>query len=711
MKEELRNQLTTLLSTQERDQESVAKIDEAYEMAYEKHALQKRKSNEPYIIHPTAVAETLIKLNCDTSTICAGLLHDVLEDTNTSREEISGQFGEDVLELVDGVTKLGKLNFKSSEEAQASNFRKMLLAIATDMRVVLVKLADRLHNMRTLEHLRPEKQKAIAQETLDIFAPLANRFGLGVIKTELEDLAFKYLQSDDYIKVKSLVSGKKEEREQRIKNVIEKVQGILDEHGINAEIQGRAKHYFSIHRKIKKQGNEEIYDLLGIRIMVSNVKECYEVLGLIHDAFKPLPGRFKDYIAIPKSNMYQSLHTTVLGITGRPIEIQIRTHEMHSIAENGIAAHWNYKEKGASKKATDSEIEQLSWLRQLISWHTDLADAKEYLDTVKTDLFSQEAYILSPKGDIYNLPMQSSPVDFAYKVHSKVGDTCTGAIVNDKIVALDYKLKNGDVVEIITNKNSHPNLDWLHFVKTNHAKNRIKAWFKKQNRDLHITLGRESLEEEFTKAGYDKLNKSKELEEVAQKLNHKTVEDLLASIGCGDNSVAQIKGKLKDSKAIEVSDPTQSKARRAPKKGDDADIPDLDGLLYHIAKCCLPIPGEEVIGTVTKGKGISIHRADCKNVKQVEPERLMNINWDPKASKAYAANLTIEVIDRVGVVRDLLTLLADEEVNVRDFKVKERPNKTTAVLKVTSEVTGREQLHKLITAINGMSDVVRVERD
>ncbi len=709
MKEALQSKLIEKLKSQGRDDRSVTMISDAFEMAYEKHINQKRRSGEPYIIHPTAVAEILSELKCDAQTICAGLLHDTLEDTETTEQELEDKFGKEVMLLVQGVTKLSKLNFNSSEDAQANNFRKMLLAIASDMRVVLVKLADRLHNMRTLHHLNEEKQKRIAKETLDIFAPLANRFGLGAIKSELEDLSFKYLDPAKYEKVNELVNAQHAERDERLKELIKIVSEVLEANGIDAKVTGRAKHFYSIQRKIEKQGNEEIYDLLGIRVKVNSVKECYEALGVIHENLRPMPGRFKDYIAMPKSNLYQSLHTTVLGPRGKTIEIQIRTKEMHDVAENGIAAHWNYKESGKSAKANEKEAEQLTWLRQLITWHTDLEDAKEYLDTVKADIFSQEVYILSPKGDVYTLPPESSPVDFAYRVHTKVGDTCTGAKVNGKIVPLSYKLQNGDLVEIITSKNSHPNIGWMEFVETNQAKHKIKAWYKQQNREQHIAIGKDLLEDEFGKDGIEQFIKSKEFKEASEKLNYTDVEDLLAAIGSGDNSVAQIKGRLEPSKQQDNS-LEKLKARKAPTKGAEADIPDLDGLLYHIAKCCMPIPGEEVIGAVSKGRGISIHKIGCKNVKEIEAERLLEINWDAKENKSYPTSLNVEVYDRVGVVRDLLALIADANVNVRDFKVAGNPTNSTALLKIVVEVSGRNQILKLITAMDQMSDVLNVER-
>lgn len=711
------------LKKQRRSQADIESISKALSFSYKKHKGQIRKSGEPYIVHPVAVARILIELQADTPTVCAGLLHDVLEDTKTSIEEFQNEFGEEIYKLVDGVTKLGKLNFKSSKEAQANNFRKMLVAIAQDMRVVLVKVADRLNNMQTLEFLVPMKREQVARETLDIFAPLANRFGLGSIKAEFEDLAFKNLDEKNYSHIKTLVKSRKEEREKQLRIVQEKIKQILDSNHIQAEIQGRAKHFYSIYKKLKKSGYENfsdledlpLYDLLGIRILVKNVKDCYASLGLIHDAFTPVPGRFKDYIAMPKSNMYQSLHTTVIMPWGKPLEVQIRTHEMHEIAEKGIAAHWHYKESGHSSEANKKEIEKLEWIRQLLNWNLDLNDAEEYLELVKKDIFSQEVYILSPKGDIYSLPSRSCPVDFAYKVHSKVGDACIGAKVNEKIVPLNYKLQNGDMVEIITSKNAHPNLDWLSFCKTNQAKHKIKSWYKKQNREKHISIAYELFAERFGKEGLEQFIKSDELLKVAQRLNYKTTEDLLAAVGSGDNTVAQIEGKLQRFTKNKAENSTENlvdkfKTRRAPHKGNQAEIPELDGLLYNIGKCCMPIPGDDVVGVVSRGKGITIHRSDCHNLKQTEKDRIMEIQWKNHSDKNYLCAINIEVIDRVGIVKDILTLVADEGINVQDFRVKERPSSNTALLRVILSINSIERLKKISRSINNLSDVIGVER-
>jgi len=724
LKNELAKNLKNALTKHKRSEACATMVLKALDFSYEKHLNQKRKSGEAYIVHPVAVAISLLDLQCDTPTLCAGLLHDVMEDTLTTEEEFRNEFGDEIFELVDGVTKLGKLNFISSEQEQANNFRKMLMAIAKDMRVVLVKLADRLNNMETLEYLSPEKQQRIAKETIDIFAPLADRCGLHSVKTELEDLSFKYLQPEEYEKVKHLVSSKKNERESQVLIVQEKIKEILHNNNIPAEIKGRAKHFYSIYKKLKDpitgkisiEQDHQIYDLLGIRIIVSDIKTCYAALGTVHETFRPLAGRFKDYIAVPKTNLYQSLHTTVVTPYGKTIEVQIRTKQMNEIAENGIAAHWHYKESGGSNQAQNNELEELTWIRQLISWHTDVEDAQEYIDTVKKDILSQEVYILTPKGDVFTLPVDSTPIDFAYKIHSKIGDTCTGAKVNDKIVPINYKLQNGDLVEVITGKNAHPNLSWLNFVKTNQAKHKIKSWYKRQNKDRHLQIGKQMLEEKFGKESFEQFLSSHELETVAQKLNYKTTEDLIASIGCGDTSVAQIVAKLHDTQydldegRKNKFDLEKLKTKKASNQGDSADIPELDGLLYSIAKCCMPIPGESVTGVVSKGRGITIHKADCHNLKQVEKDRLMSIEWHTESGKTYPTNLSIHVIDRVGIVKDILTLIADAGINVTDFKVKERPDENTAILRIILNVGNKTQLNKIMTSINNMTDVLSTER-
>ncbi len=724
LRKKLISNLETALLKQNRKAEDIEFIKKAFDFAADHHEGQKRRSGEDYIIHPCAVAHLLIKMNCDYEAISAGLLHDVVEDTSAEVTELAKIFNPTVANMVFGVTKLNKLNFKSSEEAQATNFRRMLIETSKDLRVVLVKLADRTHNMQTLHHLKPEKQYRIAKETLDIFAPLANRFGLRNIQVELEDLCFKYLAPNDYAKVKEIVRNKKSLRQEQLEKLSQVIGEVLLKYNIKAEIKGRAKHFWSIYRKLRVKHKNfaddeelkdlQIYDLLGIRILVNEVAECYTVLGIIHDKFRPMANRFKDYIAIPKSNGYQSLHTTVIiPFNKKPLEVQIRTHSMHKIAEYGIAAHWSYKE-GAVINPNSAENKQLALIRQLVNLNSDASDDKEYFDGVKDEILKEEVYILSPKGDVVVLPERSTPVDFAYKIHSRVGDTCVGALVNEKMVPLSYKLSSCDMVEILTNKNSHPNLDWLNFVQTHQAKYRIKAWFRKQNKERHISIGEQMIFDRFGKSAGEKLIKSKDFSEAASQLNYKTAEDLIAGLGSGNHSIAQLQTKLDKQKPKDVQKQIeQIKPRKAPARGKEADIPELDGLYYNLAKCCMPIPGEIVVGVVSKGRGIIVHRADCENLNQVNPERIIKLNWNAKsekvAKKTYPANIKVEVIDRLGIAKDLLGVLADDQVDVLDLKVIRR-SQSAAVISLTVQIRGQDHLDSICNALYKFSDVINVER-
>ncbi len=692
----------------ERPDGDIDKVKKALDFACKLHIGQKRVSDEPYITHPISVAEILIELNCDTETICAGLLHDTLEDTDIDVLTLEKEFGSEIGRLVEGVTKLGKLNFISTHEHQAENFRKMLIAIATDLRVVLVKIADRLHNMRTLNHLPPDKQKRIGQETLDIFAPLANRFGLNKAKNELEDLSFFYLEPEKYKEVERLVIGDREYSEKKIKEIILKIETELKKSGIKAEIYGRPKHLYSIYRKMQRLGSKELYDLLGIRIMVERERQCYEVMGVIHDLLRPIPGKFKDYIAIPKPNMYQSLHTAVVGPHGRPVEIQIRTQEMHQIAEYGIAAHWKYKEAGKSTKADDMYDEKLSWIRQLIEWQTDLKDPEEYLDAVKLDFLSDEVFILTPKGDVIDLPRNSTPVDFAYRIHTDVGNRCTGAKVNGRMVPLSTTLKNGDIVEVVTGKNAHPSLDWLNYVVTSSTKNKIRQWFKKQHRDVHIQQGRDLIIAALGEDRAEELLASDNFIDAVGKLNRASKEDLLASLGCGDVTISQLKGKLKD--FLEEKKEEEETIQTLPVT-TEGEVAELEGMLHHLAKCCSPLPGEEIVGVVSKGRGITVHRYDCINLDGVEQDRIMPINWQGNKEKTmYTAALEVECIDRVGVSRDILNKVADDKINVRDLRVVTRTSNNTAVLKIVVEVSDLYDLRKIMASIIRVGDVLNVVR-
>ena len=703
------NQFLAKFAKLDRPEADFKKVQKALEFACKLHSGQKRVSEEPYVTHPLSVAEILIDLNCDTDTICAGLLHDTLEDTDINVIQLEAEFGPKISQLVEGVTKIGKLSFISTREHQAENFRKMLMAIALDLRVVLVKIADRLHNMKTLNHLPADKQKRIAQETMDIFAPLANRFGLNKAKNELEDLSFFYLEPEKYKEVERLVIGDREYGEKKIKEIISKIKTEMDKGGIKAEIYGRPKHLYSIYRKMQRYGSKELYDLLGIRIMVERERQCYEVMGIIHDLFRPIPGKFKDYIAIPKPNMYQSLHTAVVGPHGRPVEIQIRTEDMHQVAEYGIAAHWKYKESGTSTKADNLQDEKLSWIRQLIEWQSDLKDPEEYIDAVKLDFFSDEVFILTPKGDVIDLPRDSTPVDFAYRIHTDVGTRCIGAKVNGRMVPLDTKLKNGDIVEVVTGKNAHPSLDWLNYVVTSSTKNKIRQYFKKQHRDIHIEQGKKLIEHAFGEDKIDEILSSSQFLDATQKLNRATKEDLLASLGCGDVTISQLKGKLKEF-LPKTEEGKGEKALQSIYKRTEEEIAALDGMLHHLAKCCSPLPGEEIVGVVSKGKGIIIHRFDCQNLDLVEEERILSIQWQGTMDRTYSAAIEVECLDRVGISRDILNKIADEKINVRDLRVVAKTTNNTAVIKIVVEVTDLYDLKKIMSSISRVGDVLNVFR-
>jgi GTP diphosphokinase / guanosine-3',5'-bis(diphosphate) 3'-diphosphatase len=702
-------------------------ICRAFEFAYQLHQGQYRKSGEPYIAHPVAVAGMLRDLGGDSTMIAAGFLHDVVEDTDVTPEEIEERFGTEVRQLVEGVTKLSSFNFSSKTERQAENFRRMFLAMAQDIRVIVVKLADRLHNMRTLEALKPEKQKRIAQETREIFAPLANRLGIWRFKWELEDLCFKYLEPEAYRQVQALVAERRIDREERIEKVIETLRSRLREMGINVwEINGRPKHLYSIYQKMQRQQKEfnEIYDIAAVRIITQSKDECYRALAVVHDAFKPIPGRFKDYIGLPKPNRYQSLHTTVVGFTGRPLEIQIRTLEMHHIAEYGIAAHWIYKETGGSQITTlSSENEKFTWLRQLLEWQHDLKDAREYVESLKDNLFDDEVYVFTPNGDVVALTRGATSVDFAYHIHTEIGNHMKGARVNGRWSGLDQVLKNGDIVEIITSKNSHPSLDWLNYTVTPSARNRIRQWYKRSRREENIGRGRDLLEKELGKNSLEALLKSDPMQIVAERCNYQNVEDLLAALGYGEVTLNQVVNRLRDGvKAIQPLETTTVEVpqicpvltRTMPQTSESkSPIAGVEGLLYSIAGCCNPLPGEPIIGVVTRSKGISIHRQGCLNVENVEGDRLVPVSWNPIHEKSrtqnYLVNLQIEALDRVGILKDILARLSDQNINVCQAQVKTSTGKP-ALIDLGIQIRDREQLELISNQIRKMSDVLNLRR-
>ncbi len=701
--EEIKNALVL----QKRDEADIKQIEEAFEFAKKLHEGQYRVSEEPYIIHPVEVAKILVDLKADSHTIMAAFLHDILEDTDTKPEEIEEKFGKDVLTLVQGVTKLGKLQFKSKEERQAENFRRLFIAMANDIRIIFLKLADRLHNMRTLNFMAANKQQKIAQETLDIFAPLANRLGIGKIKAELEDLSLRYLEPDKYFEIAQLVSQTKAEREMTVNMLIDQISKDVKKNGINAQITGRAKHYYSIYAKMKRLNIafHELYDITAVRVIVDNEKECYEVLGLIHSQFKPIPGRFKDYIAMPKGNMYQSLHTSVIGPRSKPLEVQIRTWEMHEVAEYGVAAHWRYKEKG-SQKANNPADMKFSWMRKMVEFDKDMTSAEDYVNSVKMDLFSDQVFAFTPNGDVFDLPKDATPVDFAYRIHSDVGNKTVGALINGRIAQLDTKLNNGDIVEILTSKTPAPRLDWLNFVVTKQASSKIKQWFKKNNRESHIEVGKSNLEHELTKSVFDEHLKSGELEKVAKQMNYQSVDDLFAALGYGETTVNKVLSKLK-----KPEQKHEAAFHTYNRKKSEKDIIGLEGLLYSFAKCCSPIPGEPIVGVVTRSKGVSVHRIDCKTLENIPPERLLDIRWSgDNTNKTYTTTIRVETGEKMGLLKDIIAAISDNNTNITYANVKAKTSKKLGVIEIGMELDNIDTLKKVINCIQAIPDVYSVKR-
>ena len=700
------DEINQILISEHYQPEDIEDLKKAFEFSKKLHEGQFRISEEPYIIHPMEVVKILIGLRADKHTIMAGFLHDILEDTDTKPEEIKENFGEDVLNLVQGVTKLGKLQFKSTEERQAENFRRMFIAMASDVRIIMLKLADRLHNMRTLNYMSAQKQQKIAQETLDIFAPLANRLGVGKIKAELEDLSLKYIHPDKYYEIAQLVSQKKAERELSVNLLIDTISKDVKTSGINATITGRAKHYFSIYKKMERLNVafHDLYDITAVRVIVDSEKECYEVLGLIHSRFKPIPGRFKDYIAMPKGNMYQSLHTSVIGPRQKPLEVQIRTWHMHEIAEYGVAAHWRYKEKGSKKADSASDI-KFSWMRKLAEYDKDTQNAEDYVNSVKLDLFSDQVFAFTPGGDVIDLPQGATPIDFAYRIHSDVGHKTVGALINGRIAQLDTKLKNGDIVEIMTSKVSMPRLDWLNFVVTKQAASRIKQWYKKNKREEHIEIAKANLEHELTKVVFDEYLKNNEFEKVAKQMNYVSADDLFAALGYGETTINKIINRLKKPVKQENEPTFQHTARKSSKK----DIIGLEGLLYSFARCCSPIPGEPIVGVVTRSKGVSIHRLDCKTLDNVPPERLMDIQWaENNVNKTYNTTIRVETAERMGLLKDIIGVVSDNHTNIISANVKSKGK--VGIIEICVELDNIDTLRRVMTAIQSMPDVFSVKR-
>ncbi len=699
-------------------------LKKAFLFAQKAHKDQFRKSGEPYITHPVEVAKILMNLGMDETVVIAGLLHDVLEDTNITPLELEKEFGKDVLSLVDAITKLERLSFYPTEAYKAQNLRKMFIAMAKDIRVIIVKLADRLHNMQTLQYHDEEKRKRIAKETLEIYAPLAHRLGVWDIKWRLEDLAFRYLEPDKYHYVANKVAETRKKREEFIEKAIEIIKEELKKANIEAEVTGRAKHLYSIYQKMIRRGIEieEMYDLLGVRIIVNNEIECYEVLGITHNLWRPVPGRFKDYIANKKSNNYQSLHTTVIAMDGKPLEVQIRTWEMHRIAEYGVAAHWLYKEE---IKKPDSFEEKLSWLRQLLEWQKELMDDQEFLDSIRSDLFEREIYVFTPKGDIIALPQGSTPLDFAYAIHTEVGHRCKGAKVNGKIVPLNYVLQNGDIVEIITSKEEgKPSRDWLNIVRTSQAKNKIKQYFKKLAREETLQKAKETIENEIKKnedwlkevLNKDEISINDLLESSIGKnfLNEhgfKEIESFLLSIGTGEITpqqfIERFKKELKKEIIVTLGETEKNKLV------EGLEISGLDNIMIRIAECCNPIPGDQVIGYVSKGRGIVVHRKDCPNLLHLKnryPERVITIEWQKlKGGGKYKTGIEIDAIDRVGLLKDLIERISQARINILDLGTKVGKD-GIARIKVVVEIDNPLTFNYLMEEIKKLSDVISVRR-
>lgn len=698
-------------------------IIKAYNFAEAAHESQVRNSGEKYFVHPFQVALLLADLNMDTATIIAGLLHDVIEDTNISYEKIKEEFGEEVADLVDGVTKLKKLQYKTKQENQAENLRKMVIAMAKDIRVIIVKLADRLHNMRTLEYMTDEKKKEKAIETLEIYAPIAHRLGISKIKWELEDLSLRYLDPENYYSLVEKVSKKRLEREAFIKQITDELYEKLGEMSIKCEISGRPKNFYSIYKKMMYQGKafEQIYDLTAVRILVDNIKDCYGALGIVHTLWKPLPGRFKDYVAMPKPNMYQSLHTTVIGNKGEIFEVQIRTYEMHRTAEYGIAAHWKYKEGYAKGNNFD---DKLTWLRQLLEWQTDLNDPKEFMETLKIDFFTDEVFVFTPKGDVINLPDGSTPIDFAYRVHTDVGNKCVGAKVDNRIVPLNYKLKNGNIVEVITSANSSgPSRDWLKLVKSNQAKTKIKQWFKLKERDFNIAKGKDALEKEIKRLGYrpSDILVDEWLKNVAGKVSISSIEDLYASIGYGSITINQVISKLKEiysehfkpsEKELVESKIQKSQNKSKPRPTHGIVVKDIDNVKIKFSKCCNPVPGDDIVGFITRGRGVSIHRTDCPNLSTIlegQEERSIEVSWDIEKKSSYSAEIQVRATDRPGLLAEIALRVNDADVGLLSLNARTNKDKSV-MINMTLEIHDKEQLNELMKRLRRIGNVFDVYR-
>jgi guanosine-3',5'-bis(diphosphate) 3'-pyrophosphohydrolase len=689
-------------------------IRRAYAFSARAHEGQTRRSGEPYLWHPLAVAGILTALRSDVTAVVAGLLHDTLEDTLATPEELERQFGADIGRLVDGVTKIGRIQFRNYEEKQAENFRKMLLSMADDIRVVLIKLADRLHNMRTLEHLDETKRQQIAQETLEIYAPLANRLGIGWMKNELEDLCLKYLKPDVYMTLKARVAKRDEERQRYIDEVVGIVAQALVEAGLKGEVQGRPKHLHGIYQKMERQSIsfEEVYDLTALRVITDTKMNCYAILGLIHSLWRPVPGRFKDYIAIPKSNLYQSLHTTVVGPKGEHVEFQIRTEEMHRIAEHGIAAHWKYKEHG---QIDDKDGKIFSWLRQFVEWHQDLTDNRQFMDTVKLDLFHDVVYVFTPKGMVKEMPLGSTPVDFAYAIHTEIGDHCVGAKVNGKIVPLKHQLSSGDTVEILTSPTQVPHKDWLKFVRTSRARTKIKHWLKVEEHKRSVEIGRRLLEREFRRHDLApaQMLKSDRLVQVAKESGLDTTDELAAAVGYGRLSTTQVINRLIPTEVTEPTSAAEAPAKATPVKGDERGVKVKGGrdLLMQLSRCCNPVPGDRIMGYITRGRGLTIHSVGCPNLEALDydRERLVEVEWDTSAPSTHAVKVSVLAVDKTGVLANVSSSISECDANISRAEITTREDRK-AMLDFVIEVRDTEHLDRVLKAIERIEGVITARR-
>lgn len=698
-------------------------VIKAYHFAQTCHEGQLRNSGEKFFTHPVNVAMNLADLSMDTATIIAGLLHDTIEDTEATYEQIEDKFGTEIADLVEGVTKLKKLQYMTKQENQAENLRKMVLAMAKDIRVIIVKLADRLHNMRTLEYMSDEKKKEKALETLEIYAPLAHRLGISKIKWELEDLSLRYLDADNYYDLVERVSKRRKEREEYIDSIIATLKVRLDNVDIEYDISGRPKNFYSIYKKMVHENKafEQIFDLTAIRVIVDDIKDCYEVLGIVHNLWKPIPGRFKDYIAMPKPNMYQSIHTTVIGPKGEIFEVQIRTWEMHKTAEYGIAAHWKYKD-GSTKG--DNFDEKLTWLRQLLEWQSDLNDPKDFMDTLKIDFFTDEVFVFTPRGDVINLPEGSTPIDFAYRVHSEVGDKCVGAKIDGRIVPLNYRLQNGNIVEVITSKNSSgPSRDWLKIVKSTQAKNKIRQFFKIKERDVNIIRGREMLEKESKRLGYkpSELLKEDWLESITERMSISSVDDLYSALGYGSVPISQVLPKLKmaynkehnitEEKQIQEVKAKEPQAQKAVNRNSQGiNIKGVDNIKARFAKCCNPVPGDEIIGFITKGRGVAIHRTDCPNISNSQDtERFIEVNWDDENKASYPAEIQVRADDRFGLLSEITQKITDSDIGLMGLNARTDKDRI-AIINLTLEIKDIDDLKVLMKKVRKIESVIDVYR-